>query len=288
MSRVWSNAPAEGSDLLVLLALADFCNDEGVCWPSMRTIAAKSRLQIRATQQAIRRLEESGCVAVEQRAGPNMVNLYHVATEGWNAKLQGCSPVRGAQDAPVQPTAPGGGAFDAGGVVHGGAPKPSLREPSRRGEGSARAARATTTASGDPMDPEFVDRMVKRFGAALGGRAGVLERIEEAVNHPSVLKWKVRRLGVQNWLRRDAERSRAFAPRDRPARPAEPSEAVAAAVETEKAIDYGLATGQIQEGAAITRQQVVDLSERLKANGRRGEPRSVGSIVGPKEQRHGE
>ncbi len=39
MSKVWDAFPGGGSDLLALLALADWSDDEGRCWPSMASIA---------------------------------------------------------------------------------------------------------------------------------------------------------------------------------------------------------------------------------------------------------
>ncbi len=57
------------------------------------------------------------------------------------------------------------------------------------------------------IDDEFIAEMVERFGDALGGRTGVLERIEEAKAHKAWAGWKDKRAGVRNWLRRDAERT---------------------------------------------------------------------------------
>jgi DNA-binding MarR family transcriptional regulator len=117
MSTVWSSAKVEGSELLVLLALADFADDEGTCWPSIETLARKSRLKRRATQYAIQSLVDAGLLTVEPNAGPNTVNLYRV-TPG------------GAKRAPVHEDAPP--------PVHGGAPRTvkenrhsSLREADR-------------------------------------------------------------------------------------------------------------------------------------------------------------
>jgi hypothetical protein len=57
MTSVWDYSKASGTDLLVLLVLADMANDEGECWPSMATIARKSRLEPRNARHRIRALE---------------------------------------------------------------------------------------------------------------------------------------------------------------------------------------------------------------------------------------
>jgi hypothetical protein len=53
MSEIWQMTmpPAEK---LVFLALADAANDEGLCWPSIATVARKSGLSERSVQRAIR------------------------------------------------------------------------------------------------------------------------------------------------------------------------------------------------------------------------------------------
>ena len=43
MSAAWKNFPGGGPELLTLLALADWADDEGYCYPSMRRIAHKTR-----------------------------------------------------------------------------------------------------------------------------------------------------------------------------------------------------------------------------------------------------
>ena len=44
MTRVWDESKQRGGALLVLLAIADFADDEGKAFPSVQTLAAKSRL----------------------------------------------------------------------------------------------------------------------------------------------------------------------------------------------------------------------------------------------------
>jgi DNA-binding IscR family transcriptional regulator len=47
MTAVWDHSPYESGELLVLLALADWADDQGRCWPSVPAIAQKARLKER-------------------------------------------------------------------------------------------------------------------------------------------------------------------------------------------------------------------------------------------------
>lgn len=68
-SRVWEHSPQSGAPLLILLALADFSNDEGVCWPLLSTLAKKSRLGDRATQKWLSHLQAGGDIYRSQARG---------------------------------------------------------------------------------------------------------------------------------------------------------------------------------------------------------------------------
>ena len=83
MSQVWEDARIQSQpELLVLLALADHARDDGVCWPSIRTIAAKARVEERSAQRILRRLIEKGLVELVTKGGciegHNVPNRYRV------------------------------------------------------------------------------------------------------------------------------------------------------------------------------------------------------------------
>lgn len=80
MSLVWEHSQQSGSSLLVLLALADFADDDGYCYPSVARLAKKARLSERATQYALRDLEEAGELSVERGGGRRKANRYKVQT----------------------------------------------------------------------------------------------------------------------------------------------------------------------------------------------------------------
>jgi hypothetical protein len=79
MHQVWEQATdVQGSDLLVLLALADWANDDGVCWPSIPRLAAKARVSVRTAQYTIGRLVSRGYVRVDPGGGRRLPNRYTV------------------------------------------------------------------------------------------------------------------------------------------------------------------------------------------------------------------
>lgn len=82
LSRVWDESQASGSALLMLLAIADFADDNGKAYPSKTTLAHKSRMSPRSVQRIIADLEQSGELRVAKQAGPGAVNLYWVIPDG--------------------------------------------------------------------------------------------------------------------------------------------------------------------------------------------------------------
>ena len=101
LAWVWQHSPKSGGQLLVLLALADFADDDGRAWPAVAVIAAKARLQVRQTQSVLRELTRDGEIAIEPRSGPGLVNTYRVLIGGANTAPPSHTVVQ--PDAP-QPT----------------------------------------------------------------------------------------------------------------------------------------------------------------------------------------
>lgn len=78
MAQAWSSGPDDRSELLVLLALADFANDKGECWPSMVTIGDKARMSDRGARKVVRKLEEQGYIRCIKNGGRGGSNHYIV------------------------------------------------------------------------------------------------------------------------------------------------------------------------------------------------------------------
>lgn len=82
ISWVWERSRAEGTDRLVLLAIADSANDDGGnAWPSVATLAGKAKVSERTVQRSIRALVLLGEVSVDQNAGWHGTNVYTVRTD---------------------------------------------------------------------------------------------------------------------------------------------------------------------------------------------------------------
>lgn len=78
MNWVWDHSPARGTELLMLLAIADNAADDGTnAFPSVRTLARKTRLDDRTVQRIIGRLVEQRQLGVETRGG-RAANRYSV------------------------------------------------------------------------------------------------------------------------------------------------------------------------------------------------------------------
>jgi hypothetical protein len=84
MTRVWSESQHKGSELLLLLAIADNANDQGVAYPSRRTLAKKTRMSDRHVKRLVQVLIRSGELLVHFGAGPRGCNEYQItlSTEG--------------------------------------------------------------------------------------------------------------------------------------------------------------------------------------------------------------
>ena len=65
LSLVFEYFPEGGSELLAMLALADWSDDLGLCYPSMAAIAKKVRLSRCQAQRVVKGLTKSGWLAVE-------------------------------------------------------------------------------------------------------------------------------------------------------------------------------------------------------------------------------
>ena len=78
MTQVWKESPFEHSLLLVHLALADQANDEGYCWPAVKSIAKKCRLDERYTRKLLNQMVEQGFLEKGINEGKRGTNVYLV------------------------------------------------------------------------------------------------------------------------------------------------------------------------------------------------------------------
>ena len=202
--------------MLVLLALADIADDEGRCYPGIKSLAAKTRLSPRAVQYNIAALVASGDLRIDAPRGSQYgTNLYvvnvseHGETLG-DAKIASRNQLRegDAKSAMVtQPIAcPVTQPIACNTSVDTSDLKTSVDTSGKR----TRAKRAVLT-------PSERQTLVDEF-ADLGD---VGDRIDAALNHRAVDKCKNEYLYVRNWLRR--ERQWATERGQRSGKPAKPT-----------------------------------------------------------------
>lgn len=89
MTEVWEHSKQKGSPLLLLLAIADHANDRNVAFPSIDSLAKKTRLSSRNVQRLIDKLTQCKELTVELNAGPSGTNLYRIYVRMGGDNLSG-------------------------------------------------------------------------------------------------------------------------------------------------------------------------------------------------------
>ena len=84
MSQVWNMEIEDSTTKLTLMALADFSDDEGYCYPSYEVLAKKISKSKRTAIRAVEKLAELGFLQKEKRElkdGTSSANLYKILSE---------------------------------------------------------------------------------------------------------------------------------------------------------------------------------------------------------------
>lgn len=78
-SKVWEDTSIKKhSDLVLMLAIADHANDDGIAWPGLSSLGRKTRMSRRTIQRAIDRMSKSGKLVIEQEGRGRATSLYRV------------------------------------------------------------------------------------------------------------------------------------------------------------------------------------------------------------------
>lgn len=168
MNLVWEHAPVSGNELLLMLALADFADDEGRAGASMTTLARKTRSDERTARRVLRRLQKHGLIAVDRKPGPENINRYRLLCEGWGQFAPG-----GVLPGGVLPPPPGQIAPTPGGEMPPrgqSAPTPATASPPAQTR-SPRAGARTRTPSIDLLEAHTPDVCVLENGSSPTGEA---------------------------------------------------------------------------------------------------------------------
>jgi predicted transcriptional regulator len=156
MSEVFERSRTQGNARLVLLALADSCNDDACCWPSIRKLADKANVSEPILKKYLNALIEVGVVSREEREdsfGRQTSNLYTINVErigsDWitqNIIHQASSPSRIKSVEGVTRVSGGGGNPD---YSHGGVTSVSLSIMNRHKEPKIEPSQQTVLKSID-------------------------------------------------------------------------------------------------------------------------------------------
>lgn len=89
MSKAWELDLSQG-EKLVLLALCDHANDDGVCYPSQAFLASKCSMSYRSVINQIKRLESCGILTSErrQKAGSRQSNSYTINLNNYKSQYE--------------------------------------------------------------------------------------------------------------------------------------------------------------------------------------------------------
>lgn len=208
-SWVWKHSKAESTELLVLLALADQANDEGNCYPSIKTVAERCRLKKRTVQENIRAAEKRGELIIFDQQGPHGTNVFQFTSFG--APMRHDAPVR--QPHPCATESLG----DAPERVEPLAPRRTqtvIREPSEETTKRGGVVVALSSAASEEDSPDdIVEKLTTEFGLGRdqsrevdrylnekGGVGYVLEKAHLARSEPrkNIGGWFMRAL-AGNW-----------------------------------------------------------------------------------------
>lgn len=94
---VWDHSTESGTNKLMLLAIAEYADDDGVCWPSIARLAQRVCVKERQAQRLIKQLEQSGAIEVRRGVGRNHTSVYVIKgvaeyTIPDAEKVQSCTP----------------------------------------------------------------------------------------------------------------------------------------------------------------------------------------------------
>lgn len=117
MSAIFDSKTLGPTERLVMLALADYADDNGRCYPSNARLCERTGLSERAVRTNIRALEANGFLTVHIGVGQAGANVYFVRPEG-GQEIPPAGNAPGRKCTPPRQQVPPDGAADA--------PKPSL------------------------------------------------------------------------------------------------------------------------------------------------------------------
>ena len=78
---VWSNFPGKGSELLVLMGIAEVCNSLGNCHPHIEQLATSTRLSSSTVFVAIKALRRGRWIVTDRVTGQGGTLIFQINTQ---------------------------------------------------------------------------------------------------------------------------------------------------------------------------------------------------------------
>ena len=182
MARVWANSKWGDTRLLMMLAIADFADDDGNAYPAVGTLAEKCRMTSRNANHLLATLRESGELEIRLNEGPKGTNRYRIVLPGFEGAKRSAPAKSPKPPKPTSPPTPEAGftpeaSFTLKPVARtpeagsSKPPKPTSDEPSVNHHEPPERVRATRArvASKVPLPPNFeISESVQRWADKKG------------------------------------------------------------------------------------------------------------------------
>lgn len=75
---IWKTTKQKGNALVVLLALADYADKDGLAWPKIESLAAKARMSTRTVYRVLNQLKASGDILIMEGVNHWTANHYQI------------------------------------------------------------------------------------------------------------------------------------------------------------------------------------------------------------------
>jgi hypothetical protein len=173
LAQVLEYSEARLASRLVLIAIANYADENGNAYPSVKTIASRARISPRQVQRCIQDLEKIGELTVQKNASQYGTNLYSIKNFTGDDNL---TPMPN-QDKNMSNLSP----------------KP-LTKP---------------IDSKESINNAFILWVHHKFDSLLGSEH-VDDQIEAALNHVAYKKALNKRIYLRRWLERDLKGGRRF------------------------------------------------------------------------------
>jgi hypothetical protein len=162
LTKVWDNSEARLGERLVLLAIADYADENGVAFPSIATLARKSQMCDRQVQRCIKELCRIGELSIEEHQGPRGCHIFTITDKVLRVtNCHGCQIVGVTNPAQgVTFTTPGGDILSENASKMSPKPSGTVIEPSIEPSAGANAGeegQQRRAGAMPPLDEELED-----------------------------------------------------------------------------------------------------------------------------------